>query len=80
MQRIRKVSLIHGRNVFNLTWKALRSGQATEVCARGHTLAQILEAVEWRSKALLNNVDEQHIDEVAFLDATFEGSDNEEET
>ena len=35
------------------------------MCATGHSLEQTLEAGEWRSKAFLNFVGEQQIDEVA---------------
>lgn len=51
------------------TWKAFRAGKATSMIAQGHTLPQVLSAGEWRSLAVLKYVDEDVIENAAFLRA-----------
>ena len=45
--------------------------------ARGSNLMQIIEAVEWRSRAFMRDVDGSTVDDQAFLGATRDGCDNE---
>ena len=44
------------------TWKAARSGRATELAAQGMPLAQIMDLGEWKSSAIFNYIDESAVD------------------
>ena len=49
------------------TWKAARSGRATELAAQGMPLAQIMDLGEWKSSAILNYIDESAVDAAEML-------------
>ena len=62
-----------------MTLKAFRSGRATTMAANGASLQAILEAGEWKSRAVLNYVASEQVDDIAFLDATYQQSDDEDD-
>ena len=66
-----------GFGVDRLTWKAFRAGHATHLAARGSHISEIMQAGEWKSKALLDYRDPDTIDAVVFLNAILNASDNE---
>ena len=61
-----------------MTLKAFRSGRATTMAANGASLQAILEAGEWKSRAVLNYVASEQVDDIAILDATLQQSDDED--
>ena len=61
------------------TWKAARSGRATELAAQGMPLAQIMDLGEWKSSAILNYIDESAVDAAEMLRPA-EVEDDEDDT
>ena len=61
-----------------MTLKAFRAGKANSMAATGSGLRAILEAGEWKSKAVLNYLQSETIDEISLLNATIEQSDAED--
>ena len=61
------------------TWKAARSGRATELAAQGMPLAQIMDLGEWKSSAILNYIDESAVD-AAEMVRLAEVEDDEDDT
>jgi len=61
------------------TLKAFRAGKATEMAGKGFTLRQILDAGEWRSRSLLNYVQEDRADEAEVLRQSIVLSDDEDD-
>ena len=59
------------------TLKAFRAGKATSLVASGVSLGAVLAAGEWRSKAILNYVDEDVFDSGQFVLQDIDNSDNE---
>ena len=66
------------QNCSSMTLKAFRSGRATTMAANGASLQAILEAGEWKSRAVLNYVASEQVDDIAILNATFLQSDDED--
>ena len=62
-----------------LTWKAARSGRATELAAQGRPLAQIMDLGERKSSAILNHIDESAVDAAEMLRLA-DLEDDEEDT
>ena len=60
------------------TLKSFRAGKATEMAAQGFTLAQILDAGEWKSRAVYNYIDANTADQAELLRQTIEAPDDEE--
>jgi len=60
------------------TLKAFRAGRATEMAALGFTLPAILEAGEWKSRAVFNYVDIAVADHAEVLRQSIEASDDED--
>ena len=61
------------------TWKAFRSGRATEMAAQGYTLGQVLLAGDWQSVAMLRYIKESEADAAECIRQAAENSDEEEE-
>ena len=61
-----------------MTLNVFRSDKATTMAVHGASLQAILEAGEWKSRAVLNYVASEQVDELAILDATFQQSDEED--
>ena len=61
----------------SFTLKAFRAGKATALAEAGAPLGQLLAAGEWRSKAILNYVDEDVFDGAQLIAAEMENSDCE---
>ena len=61
-----------------MAWKAWRAGKASQMAQQGSGLGEVLTAGEWRSKALLNYVNESAIDAARILDDTLAASDAED--
>ena len=59
------------------TLKAFRAGKATALANSGAPLGQILLAGEWKSKAVLNYVDEDVFDAAQLLRREFDQSDSD---
>ena len=77
MRMIKQHSSRLGFGGDRLTWKAFRAGHATELAAHGHTMANIMQAGEWKSKAFIDVADSDAIDHEVFLNTTFDVSDAE---
>ena len=60
-----------------LTWKAFRAGHAIVLAANGHSMAIIMQAGEWKSKAFIDYADNGTIDHEVFFNTTFDASDAE---
>jgi len=65
-------------NAAAVSFKAFRAGKATSMASSGYTLAQILNAGEWRSSAYIKYVDETLADEQEVLRQAVENSSDEE--
>ena len=61
------------------TWKAFRSGRATEMAAQGYTLGQVLLAGDWQSVAMLRYIKESEADAAECIRQASENSGEEEE-
>ena len=61
------------------TWKAVRAGRATTLAGQGYSLHRILSMGEWKSKAILNYVDETTADSMETLRRCFHESSDEED-
>ena len=57
--------------------KAFRAGKATAMVAAGAPLGAVLAAGEWKSKAILNYVNEDVFDASQFVLQDIDNSDNE---
>jgi len=66
---------VEGAQQFTL--KTFRAGKATSLAMAGAPLGQLLAAGEWRSRAILNYVDEDAFDGAAVVAAEIEASDCE---
>ena len=73
----RLLTLLGTPDAHQCSWKAVRSGRATEMAADGFTLAKILEAGEWRSSAFLRYIDETAADQGQSLRAALEENDED---
>ena len=60
------------------TFKSFRAGKASAMAGEGFTLGQILEAGEWRSRAVFNYLDVDAIDAAEVLRQTIDHSDVED--
>ena len=58
----RLLSLLGVADAQIFTWKAFRSGRATEMAAMGFTLGQVLAAGDWHSVAMLKYIKESEAD------------------
>ena len=79
MQAIKAHSRSLSYNAEGLTWKSFRAGHATHLAVCGCDIKVIASAGEWRSRAFLDNIDGDKVDEVAFLNTTMNQSDEEDE-
>ena len=62
------------------TWKSVRAGRATELARTpGITLVQIMEAGDWKSKAVFSYIKEKEVDPEAVIAAALEESDAEDD-
>ena len=61
-----------------MTLKAFRAGKANSMAASGCGLQAILEAGEWKSRAVFNYLQSETIDKISLLDAAIEQSDAED--
>ena len=59
--------------------KAFRAGMATEMVKKGAPLRFVAGLGEWRTRAMLTYIDEDVVDKVAFIEASCDGSDREDE-
>ena len=59
------------------TLKSFRAGKACAIAAAGCDLKVIPEHGEWRSRAILNYLNSEAIDDIGLLRSTIEGSDDE---
>ncbi len=66
------------RGVDNLTLKSFRAGMATEMVKRGMPLRHVLEWGQWRSRAVLCDLDEDKMDGEAFVHTSLDASDAED--
>ena len=69
--------LLHVQTASAVTLKSFRAGKACSLAASGSTIQQILEHGEWRSKAVLNYLSSEAIDEIAMLNASLVESEDE---
>ncbi len=59
--------------------EAFRAGMATEMVKKGVPLRFVAGLGEWRTRAMLTYIDEDVVDKVAFIEASCDGSDREDE-
>ena len=79
MQVIKAQSRSLSRNAEGVTWKSFRAGHATHLAVCGCDIKVITAAGEWRSRAFLEYIDGDKVDEVVFLNTTMNQSDDEDE-
>lgn len=80
IQRLRRyLALLAVEDATSYTWKAFRSGRATEMAAMGFTLGQVLAAGDWHSVAMLKCIRETEADTLECVRQAAENSDDEEE-
>ena len=79
MQVIKAHSRSLSYNAEGVTWKSFRAGHATHLAVCGCDIKVITSAGEWRSRAFLDYIDGDKVDEVVFLNTTLNQSDEEEE-
>ena len=79
MQVIKAHSRSLSRNAEGVTWKSFRAGHATHLAVSGCSIKVITQAGEWRSRAFLDYIDSDKVDEVVFLNTTMDQSDEEDE-
>ena len=70
--------MTRGYNVSNLKWKAFRAGHAIHLALNGSEIETIVLAGEWKSATYAAHVDYDSLDAEAFLNATLEASDMED--
>ena len=76
VRRYLEAAKVHGGE--NMTLKAFRAGKANSMAAKGCGFQAILEAGEWRSRAVFNYLQNETIDKISLLDAAIEQSDAED--
>ena len=79
MQIIKAHSRSLSYNAEGVSWKSFRAGHATHLAACGCDIKVITDAGEWRSRAFLEYIDGDKVDEVVFLNTTMDQSDEEDE-
>ena len=62
----------------DFSFKSIRAGRATEMAKEGSTIADILMAGEWRSRAFLRYCDIDAVDPNELLTTTLDNSDGED--
>ena len=62
----------------DFSFKSIRAGRATEMAKEGSTIADILMAGEWRSRAFLRYCDIDAVDANELLTTTLDNSDEED--
>ena len=75
----RFLTLLRCPDVKSAALKCLRAGKACSLAAEGAELRTILELGEWKSKALLNYLSLESVDEFRLLKSTLDASDSEGE-
>jgi len=73
----RYLTLLQVAGASQYTLKSFRAGRATEMAALGYTLPAILEAGEWRSRAVFNYLNTEEADHAELLRQSLEASDDE---
>ena len=79
MQTIKAQSRSLSYNPEGVSWKSFRAGHATHLAACGCNIKVITEAGEWRSRAFLDYIDGDKVDQAVFLNTTLDRSDEEDE-
>ena len=79
MQIIKAHSRSLSYNAEGVSWKSFRAGHATHLAVCGCDIKVITDAGEWRSRAFLDYIDGDKVDEVVFLNTTMNQSDEEDE-
>ena len=73
----RRLAMLGVESAESYTLKCFRAGKATALVLSGSTLAAVLEAGEWRSRAFLNYVDANRVDAQLALEMAQAASDAE---
>ena len=79
MQVIKAHSRSLSRNAEGVTWKSFRAGHATHLAVSGCDIKVVMDYGEWRSRAFLDYIDGDKVDEVVFLNTTMNQFDEEDE-
>ena len=79
MQVIKANSLSLSFNPEGISWKSFRAGRATHLAACGCDIKLVMEAGEWKSRAVLDYIDGDKVDQAVFLHTTLDRSDEEDE-
>ena len=78
LQKIKQaLAMLGEQNYENIGFKLWRKSKATEMARQGHSLGEVLTAGEWKSRAILNYVQESAIDSAALLSETLNLSEDE---
>ena len=72
-------TLVRVEDAGRLTLKAFRASKASNMISAGEPLKTVLTWGEWRSRAVLNYIDENAVEQAALLEATLIASDDEGE-
>lgn len=75
----RLATLARVEDAGRLTLKAFRASKASNMISAGEPLKTVLTWGEWRSRAVLNYIDENAVEQAALLEATLIASDDEGE-
>ena len=78
MQTIKAQSRSLSYNSEGVSWKSFRA-HATHLAACGCDIKVITDAGEWRSRAFLDYIDGDKVDQAVFLNTTLDRSDEEDE-
>ena len=79
MQIIKANSLSLSYNPEGISWKSFRAGHATHLAACGCDIKLIMEAGEWKSRAVFEYIGAYKVDQAVFLHTTMDRSDEEDE-